>query len=159
MIRAAKKNYFRKLNPRRPKEFWKAIKYANKNKPSRPTLENDSRVAHSDTEKANLLNSYFVHILIHLVHHSLLTGWCISASLSAKTSHVVSRRYTSSSPSWIRRKQMVKMASLLQCSRTQQQALSSTDCQVVQYVTYNRSGSIPMEEISNCSHSKGLQYF
>ena len=59
MIRLAKKNYFRRLNPRRLKEFWKAIKYLNKNKPSIPTLVQDSTVAHSDTEKANLLNAYF----------------------------------------------------------------------------------------------------
>ena len=32
MIRLAKKKYYHRLNLRSPKEFWKTIKYLNKNK-------------------------------------------------------------------------------------------------------------------------------
>ena len=59
MIRLAKKKYYRRLNPRSPKEFWKAVKYLNKNKQSIPTLVHNGTVAHSNTEKADMLNSYF----------------------------------------------------------------------------------------------------
>jgi hypothetical protein len=31
-LRQAKRRYFNTLNPREPKKFWKAIKFANKNK-------------------------------------------------------------------------------------------------------------------------------
>ena len=58
-LRKAKKKYFRKLNPKDPKKFWKAIKYLNKNKSSIPTLSLEDKIAHSDADKANLLNSFF----------------------------------------------------------------------------------------------------
>ena len=47
------------LNPKDPRKFWKAIKFSNKNKQSIPTLSMDDKVAHSDLDKANLMNSFF----------------------------------------------------------------------------------------------------
>ncbi len=59
MLRRAKQNYFRKLNPRDPKKFWKTVKLANKNKQPIPTLSHDGITAHSDGDKANMLKSFF----------------------------------------------------------------------------------------------------
>ena len=47
------------LNPKDPKKLWKAIKYLNKSKPSIPTLSQGTHVAYTDSDKANLLNSFF----------------------------------------------------------------------------------------------------
>ena len=47
------------LNPKDPKKFWKAIKFLNKSKTTIPTLSLGDKVAHSDVDKANLLNSFF----------------------------------------------------------------------------------------------------
>ena len=58
-VRLARRKYFRTLNPKDPKKFWKAIKYLNKSKPSIPTLSQGNRVAYTDSDKANLLNSFF----------------------------------------------------------------------------------------------------
>ena len=58
-LRLAKRRYFQALNPKDPKKFWKAIKFLNKSKQSIPTLSLDGRVANSEVDKANLLNSYF----------------------------------------------------------------------------------------------------
>ena len=59
MLRRAKLNYFRKLNPRDPKKFWKTVKLVNMNKQPIPTLSHDGRIADSDGDKANMLNSFF----------------------------------------------------------------------------------------------------
>jgi hypothetical protein len=58
-LRAAKKAYFRKLNPRDPKSFWKAVKFLSKKAQSIPTLVQDETTASTDHEKANLLNTFF----------------------------------------------------------------------------------------------------
>ena len=47
------------LNPKDPKKFWKAIKFLNKSKTTIPTLSLGDKVAHSDVDEANLLNSFF----------------------------------------------------------------------------------------------------
>ena len=60
LLRNAKMAYFRKLNPRKSKEFWKACKLLNRAPSSIPTLSNSATVAHTATEKAELLNSFFV---------------------------------------------------------------------------------------------------
>ena len=54
--------YFKKLNPRKSKEFWKACNLLNKTTSSIPTLKllNFTTMAHTDLEKAELLNSFFV---------------------------------------------------------------------------------------------------
>ena len=66
IIRLAKK-YYRRLNPRSPKEFWIAIKYLNKNKQSIPTLVHNCTVAHSDTKKADMLNSGLLLFLLQSI--------------------------------------------------------------------------------------------
>ena len=44
-LRLAKKKYFRMLNPKDPKKFWKAIKFLNKSKTTIPTLSLGDKVA------------------------------------------------------------------------------------------------------------------
>ena len=59
-LRAAKRAYFQKLNPRDPKSFWKAIKFLSKSPHlSVPTLIQGDTTATTDFDKANLLNSFF----------------------------------------------------------------------------------------------------
>ena len=58
-FRLARKNYFQTLNPKDPRKFWKTVKYLNKNRPAIPTLSQGDRVAYTDSDKANLLNSFF----------------------------------------------------------------------------------------------------
>ena len=59
-LRNAKMAYFRKLNPRRTKEFWKTCKLLNRTTSSIPTLTTPSTTAHTNLQKAELLNSFFV---------------------------------------------------------------------------------------------------
>ena len=59
-MRRAKRDYFQKLNPKNPKEFWKAIKYLSKKQSSIPTLvDEDGKEAANGLQKANMLNSFF----------------------------------------------------------------------------------------------------
>jgi len=57
MLRCAKRNYFRKLNPRDPKTFLKTVKLVNMNK--QPIPVHNGRMADSDGDKANILNTFF----------------------------------------------------------------------------------------------------
>lgn len=57
-LRSAKQAYFGKLNPRKPKEFWKACKLLSKTS-SIPVLTNNS-TAYTNVDKAELLNSFFL---------------------------------------------------------------------------------------------------
>ena len=59
MIRNAKSSYFKNLNPRNKKQFWKAVKYLNKQQSTIPTLHYHDTAAESDSEKASLLNECF----------------------------------------------------------------------------------------------------
>ena len=59
-LRNAKMAYFRKLNPRRTKEFWKTCKLLNRTTSSIPTLTTPSSTAHTNLQKAELLNSFFI---------------------------------------------------------------------------------------------------
>ena len=58
-LRRAKRAYFRNLNPKNPKKFWKAMKYLNKSQCSIPTLSHDDATVQTDIGKADLLNSFF----------------------------------------------------------------------------------------------------
>ena len=53
MLRRAKTDYFKNLNPRDAKQFW------NKQQATIPTLQQGELVANSDLDKAETLNSYF----------------------------------------------------------------------------------------------------
>ena len=66
-MRKAKSTYFKKLNPKNPKEFWRAVKFLNKKQSSIPTLSKDSCEASTGREKANLLNTYFSECFNHSV--------------------------------------------------------------------------------------------
>ena len=66
-MRKAKSTYFKKLNPKNPKEFWRAVKFLNKKQSSIPTLSKDSCEATTGPEKANLLNTYFSECFNHSV--------------------------------------------------------------------------------------------
>ena len=59
MIRNAKSSYFKNLNPRNKKQFWKAVKYLNKQQTTIPTLHHHGTAAVTDSEKASLLNECF----------------------------------------------------------------------------------------------------
>ena len=59
-LRNAKRAYFGKLNPRKPKEFWKACKLLRKTPSSIPVLSNNNSTAYTNVDKAELLNSFFV---------------------------------------------------------------------------------------------------
>ena len=59
MLHRAKANYFKNLNPKDSKKFWKSIKYLNKQQPTIPTLQQGEQTASTDQQKAALLNSYF----------------------------------------------------------------------------------------------------
>jgi len=58
-LRNAKRDYFRKLNPSNPKQFWKSVKILNKQNSSIPVQSKDSNVYSTDQEKADVLNSFF----------------------------------------------------------------------------------------------------
>ena len=59
LLRRAKANYFKNLNPRDSKKFWKAVKYLNKQQSTIPTLLQGDQIASSDIHKAELLNAFF----------------------------------------------------------------------------------------------------
>ena len=59
-LRRAKKSYFQKINPKKPKEFWRAIKYLSKRQSSIPTLaDEDGNEALTGSQKADMLNKFF----------------------------------------------------------------------------------------------------
>ena len=59
MLRRAKANYFRNLNPRDSKQFWKAVKYLKKQQCTIPTLEQSGLTANTDLQKAECLSDFF----------------------------------------------------------------------------------------------------
>ena len=59
MLRRAKPDYFKHLNPRDSKRFWKAVKYLNKQQSTIPTLQQGELTAKTDLDKAETLNSFF----------------------------------------------------------------------------------------------------
>ena len=59
-LRKAKKAYFQKINPKKPKEFWRAVKYLSKQQSSIPTLmDEDGNEALTGAQKADMLNKFF----------------------------------------------------------------------------------------------------
>ena len=66
-MHCAKAEYFRKLNPSNSKQFWKSLKYLNKQSSSIPTLNHNGSEYCTDPEKANVLNSYFNKCFNHTV--------------------------------------------------------------------------------------------
>ena len=59
MLRRAKANYFKNLNPRDSKKFWKPVKYLNKQQSIIPILQHGEQTANTDLQKAELLNTFF----------------------------------------------------------------------------------------------------
>ena len=59
-LRNAKKAFFRKLNPKRSREFWKVYKALNNSSSSIPVLILGDSIAKTNKEKAELLNKFFV---------------------------------------------------------------------------------------------------
>lgn len=78
-IRSAKLSYFRKLNPRDPKKFWKAVKFLSKRPKSVPTLTLGDTTATTESEKADLLNSYF-HSCFNKSHAPITPSVCLHFS-------------------------------------------------------------------------------
>ena len=60
MLKEAKRNFFERINPHHPKEFWKACKMLSGSPTSIPTLQTSSDTAQTNDEKAQLLNKFFV---------------------------------------------------------------------------------------------------
>ena len=59
-LRQAKRNFFQLIDPKKPKEFWKAVKFLNKQQSSVPSLtDEDGNEAHTSFQKADMLNSFF----------------------------------------------------------------------------------------------------
>ena len=58
-LRRAKKQYFRKLDPSNPKQFWKTVKLMTKSTSSIPVLERNNVTAIKNSDKATMLNQYF----------------------------------------------------------------------------------------------------
>ena len=69
MLRRAKANYFRNLNPRDLKQFWKTVKYLKKQQCTIPTLEQIGLIANTDLQKAECLNDFFPPVLTTLTLH------------------------------------------------------------------------------------------
>ena len=59
LMRSAKSSYFQGLNPKDKKQFWKTIKYLNKQQSTIPTLNYQDTTAESNSEKVSLLNEFF----------------------------------------------------------------------------------------------------
>ena len=60
LLRDSRRRYFEKLNPKKPKEFWRAIKYLKKKQSTIPTLTNMAgETASTGNQKANMLNNFF----------------------------------------------------------------------------------------------------
>ena len=59
-LRRVKESYFQKINPKKPKEFWRAIKYLSKQQSSIPTLvDEDGNEALTGSQKADMLSKFF----------------------------------------------------------------------------------------------------
>ena len=60
MLRSAKLNFFKNLDPSSPKSFWKVAKFLTKQSSTIPILQDDyGDTIQDDTEKASLLNDFF----------------------------------------------------------------------------------------------------
>ena len=62
-LRKAKKSYFQKINPKEPKEFWRAVKYLSKQQSSIPIkflMDEGGSEALTGAQKADImLNKFF----------------------------------------------------------------------------------------------------
>ena len=59
-LRSAKQSCFQRLNPKKSKEFWRAMNYLNKQQSTIPKLVDEYNVeATGNFEKADILNSFF----------------------------------------------------------------------------------------------------
>ena len=89
MLHRAKANYFRKLNPRDSKQFWKAVKYLKKQQCTIPTLEQGGLTTNTDLKKAKcLFSSCFNNShppLMHSHSHSLSEMPCLPEMLHTVT--------------------------------------------------------------------------
>ena len=57
-LKGAKTTFFRQINPRDTKKFWKSVKYLNKNQSSIPVLSQGNTLACTDSEKADMSEIY-----------------------------------------------------------------------------------------------------
>jgi len=66
-LREAKSRFFKTINPRNAKKFWKAVKYLNKIRSSIPVLSDGNITAHSDGGKTQMLCDFFSKCFNHAV--------------------------------------------------------------------------------------------
>ena len=114
-LRQAKQAYFRKLNPRKPKEFWQAMKHLRKQQSSIPTLtDDDGTVAHTSTEKAEMLNTFFAKCFNSESTPLEENAAARNAPQIQKIS-IVQKKYLSYSATWIPRNLTGQMVSQQEC--------------------------------------------
>ena len=66
LLRNAERNFFKRLNPKKSKDFWRAVKYLRKSKSVIPSLvSNTGTPANTSTDKANMLNQFFSQCFNH----------------------------------------------------------------------------------------------
>ena len=63
MLRNAKRAHMQSLRPYDKKKFWKAVKFLTKKTSSIPELSCDGSIASSGTEKASMLNMFFLRYI------------------------------------------------------------------------------------------------
>ena len=63
-LRRAKESYFQKINPKKPKEFWRAINYLSKQQSS--IADEDGNEALFGSQKADMLSKFFAICFNHL---------------------------------------------------------------------------------------------
>ena len=123
-LRNAKKAFFRKLNPKHSREFWKVYKALSSSSSTIPVLTSGDSIARTNKEKAELLNKFLYPVLTHL---TLLFRTQILKSNPVVTSRktcYVPRNLSVSSFYLLMYLSLVGLTViLLRCSNTQQSTL------------------------------------
>ena len=112
-FRLARRNYFQTINPKDPRKFWKAIKYLNKSRPAIPTLSQGDHVAYTNSDKANLLNSFFGSYFN--TSHTPIDLRSPPQSTILKNCFVLNQKCTTYWHLWMRLKQVARMAFQPEC--------------------------------------------
>ena len=76
MLHKARSLYF--LNPKDSKQFWKTVKYVNIKQSTIPVLELEGSTAKSDTEKAEMLNTFKFQQALVSSNTNVLIKWYVS---------------------------------------------------------------------------------
>ena len=116
MVKSAKSSYFKNLNPRNKKCFWKAVKYQNKQQSTIPTLTYQDTTAKCDSEKASLINEFSQHVsteIFLLSHLRIMTIILCNTTYVQSSSFVPLMKFSFLSSHWICQKLVGLMGSQL----------------------------------------------